>query len=162
MKYIIITLISIGLLAGCSTSNETKNIDTTKQNEINKESNTDGLSIVDAGVTQEDESTDTARTEVNETVKEIATQASYEELNVNDPPVDKVVKITDTVESVMDEGGALDSFIISQEEDGENCLYQVMNMSYLTLTKGDKVSAYGPVQEGEETPVITGVLVERE
>ncbi|MCY8981105.1 putative periplasmic lipoprotein [Bacillus halotolerans] len=61
MKYIIITLISIGLLAGCSTSNETKNNDTTKQNEINKESNTDGLSIVDAGVTQEDESTDTAR-----------------------------------------------------------------------------------------------------
>ncbi|MCY8472932.1 hypothetical protein [Bacillus halotolerans] len=162
MKYIIITLLSIGLLAGCSTSNETKNIDTTKQNEINKESNTDGLSIVDAGVTQEDESTDTARTEVNETVKEIATQASYEELNVNDPPVDKVVKITGTVESVMDEGGALDSFIISQEEDGEKCLYQVMNMSYLTLTKGDKVSAYGPVQEGEETPMITGVLVERE
>ncbi|MEC0278815.1 hypothetical protein [Bacillus halotolerans] len=158
MKYIIITLISIGLLAGCSTSNETKNNDTAKQNEINKESNTDGLSIDDAGVTQEDESTDTARTEVNETVKEIATQASYEELNVNDPPVDKVVKITGTVESVTDK----DSFIISQEEDGEKCLYLVMNMSYLTLTKGDKVSAYGPVQEGEETPVITGVLVERE
>lgn len=56
----------------------------------------------------------------------------------------------------------MDSFIISQEEDGEKCLYLVMNMSYLTLTKGDKVSAYGPVQEGEETPVITGVLVERE
>ncbi|PSA98341.1 hypothetical protein [Bacillus halotolerans] len=116
------------------------------------------MSIDDAGVTQEDESTDTARTEVNETVKEIATQASYEELNVNDPPVDKVVKITGTVESVTDK----DSFIISQEEDGEKCLYLVMNMSYLTLTKGDKVSAYGPVQEGEETPVITGVLVERE
>lgn len=41
-------------------------------------------------------------------------------------------------------------------------MYQVMNMSYLTLTKGDKLSAYGPMQEGEETPVITGVLVERE
>lgn len=120
------------------------------------------MSIVDAGVTQEDESTDTARTEVNETVKEIATQASYEELNVNDPPVDKVVKIAGTVESVTGEGGALHSFIISQEEDGEKCLYLVMNMSYLTITKGDKVSAYGPVQEGEETPVITGVLVERE
>lgn len=37
MKYIIITLISIGLLAGCSTSNETKNNDTAKQNEINKD-----------------------------------------------------------------------------------------------------------------------------
>ncbi|MCV0024505.1 hypothetical protein [Bacillus sp. XT-2] len=115
-------MISIGLLAGCSTSNETKKIDTAKQNEINKESNTDGLSIVDAGVTQEDESTDTAQAEVNETVKEIATQASYEGLNVNDPPVDKVVKITGTVENVTDEGGALDSFIISQGEDGEKCI----------------------------------------
>lgn len=41
-------------------------------------------------------------------------------------------------------------------------MYLVMNMSYLTLTKCDKISAYGSVQEGEDTPVITGVLVERE
>lgn len=32
------------------------------------------------------------------------------------------MKITGTVENVTDEGGALDSFIISQEEDGEKCI----------------------------------------
>ncbi|MCY7961347.1 hypothetical protein MOC45_17865 [Bacillus spizizenii] len=165
MKYIIITLIAFGLLAGCSGNKTTKEQEATEQNKETESTETDGLSIDDAGVNQEEESTDTSQAEINESVKAQATQATYEELNVDSPPVDKVVKVTGEVVGVTGEGSTLDSVLISQEEDGENRLYQVMNMSYLTLTKGDKVTAYGPVEQGEGavgTPMITATIIERD
>ncbi|MCC2526772.1 hypothetical protein LKL24_04940 [Bacillus halotolerans] len=165
MKYIIITLIAFGLLAGCSSNKTTKEQEANEQNKETEAKETDGLSIDDAGVNQEDESTDTSQDEVNESVKAQATQAAYEELNVDNPPVDKVVKVNGEVVGVTGEGGMMDSVLISQEENGENRLYQVMNMSYLTLTKGDKVTAYGPVEQGEGTvgtPMITATIIERD
>ncbi|RBZ02106.1 hypothetical protein DSD26_00055 [Bacillus velezensis] len=160
MRCIILFIVIIGVLSGCSSNDTSKEKDTSKTEE-----STTGATDTSTSEETNTTSNETSQAEKNEAIKEEAVAATYSELNVDNPPVDKLVKVTGEVVGVTGEGGTLDSVLISQEEDGENCLYQVMNMSYLTLAKDDKVTAYGTVQDGKGTvgtPIITATIIERD
>jgi hypothetical protein len=140
MKKWLLMVAAVGLLSACSSEEAT----VTKEELI--------AALAEEEPTQE---------ELNAALKEEAEPAVFNELNVNEPPVDKRVTATGEVSAVTDPG-LFGQFTLATEEDGGAGMYTIMNISNTEVQDGMTVTIYGIVTEKADdgTTVINAMIIE--
>ncbi|WEY80394.1 hypothetical protein P5667_15630 [Bacillus velezensis] len=155
MKYIILLLVVIGLLSACSSKDTESSKEASNDNKV-KETTVSGQSDTEA----DDEEAE----KLHKKIKKESTKADFVELNVDNPPYGKKVKVEGEITNVTNEGALGGELYVSQKEGKGFGMYAVYNLTTDEYKVGDKITAYGTVESEKGTaggPKITATLIEK-
>ena len=153
MKYIILLLVVVGLLSACSS----------KDTESSKEASND-TKVKETTVSEQSDTDDEEAEKLHKKIKKESTKADFVELNVDNPPYGKKVKVEGEITNVTNDGALGGELYVSQKEGKGYGMYAVYNLTTDEYKVGDKITAYGTVESEKGTaggPKITATLIEK-